>query len=124
MVQVIAVAPSQWISRKEGRLKMTKVFDNSFGLNEERSQFLEIAKTPRFLRFCFFAFMLVALAVSSASWAQSDEPPRGKEAWERFRAIAPHHIQDWVISGEGPSYTLIYSEPPPAYDRDGYEALF
>lgn len=98
-----------------------KIFQNLVGLNEKPS---ENTMAPVFSRFTFLVFIVVALAFSSPSWAQLGNAPQGKEAWEKFRTIAPHHIQDWVISGEGPSYTLIYSEPPPAYDRDGYEALF
>ncbi len=56
--------------------------------------------------------------------AQSNNGSGGAEAWERFRSIAPHHMQDWILVGEGPVFTLIHSEPPPAYDRAGYEAIY
>lgn len=102
-------------------MEKMKVSQNTVGLNEK---LLGNTIATVFSQFTFLVSIVLALAVGSPSWAQLGNTPQGKEAWERFRAIAPHHIQDWVISGEGPSYTLIYSEPPPAYDRDGYEALF
>jgi hypothetical protein len=43
--------------------------------------------------------------------------------WRKFRDIVLGHFQDWVVSGEGPKYTLIYSEPPPTYTLKEYTAV-
>lgn len=77
-----------------------------------------------FLRTGFLIFCLVALPTGLGASAQSNNGSRGTEAWEKFRSFAPHHVQDWVLVGEGPVFTLIHSEPPPAYDRAGYEAIY
>ena len=65
--------------------------------------------------------MQMACNVASA---QSNGGQSVDEVWERFRSVVPYHMQDWVIAGDGPIFTLIYSEPPPVHNRAGYEALF
>jgi hypothetical protein len=44
--------------------------------------------------------------------------------WEEFRSKVPWHMQEWIVAGEGGSFVLIYSEPPPAFDKAAYNALF
>lgn len=55
------------------------------------------------------------------------EPPleysQAKLHWQSFRNLVKFHIQDWIVAGEGPVFTLIYSEPPPAFTLDEYKAL-
>lgn len=43
--------------------------------------------------------------------------------WREFRQIIPGHFQDWVLAGNAPHFTLIYSEPPPAYNLREYTQL-
>jgi hypothetical protein len=71
------------------------------------------SKTIHFLIFivCWFFGVL----------AQAAPPP--DPAWRTFREHVPGHFQDWIVSGRGPEYTLIYAEPPPAYTLDEYGAL-
>jgi len=77
-----------------------------------------------FLRITLLIFFFAEISIGSMASAQSDDRTISPDEWERFRAVAPHHMQDWILVGEGPIFTLIHSEPPPAYDRAGYEAVY
>lgn len=77
-----------------------------------------------FSKTVFLILSLVALSIGCEASAQSNNGSGGAKAWERFRSFASHHIQDWILVGDGPVFTLIHSEPPPAYDRAEYEAIY
>lgn len=55
---------------------------------------------------------------------REDDAQTSLNHWAEFRKFASHHFQDWIVAGVGPTFTLIYSEPPPAYSRSEYEKLF
>lgn len=46
-----------------------------------------------------------------------------KAHWAAFREAVPGHFQDWIVAGQGPVFTLIYAEPPPAFALDEYDEL-
>jgi|GEM_PF-6718114 len=43
--------------------------------------------------------------------------------WQAFRDGYPEHIQDWIVSGNGPTYSLIYAEPPTGIYREEWSDL-
>ncbi|MET4255933.1 hypothetical protein ABIC09_000861 [Bradyrhizobium sp. S3.12.5] len=83
-----------------------------------------------------FALSLLLLSVAVAidepvlaqtlSLGQSAPGPSAAAlaAWKKFRQIIPEHFQDWIVAGDGPHFTLIYSEPPPAFSEGQYRSLF
>jgi hypothetical protein len=50
--------------------------------------------------------------------------PTAVAEWRKFRQVAPDHFQDWIMAGDGPRFTLIYSEPPPTFTESQYRDLF
>lgn len=63
-------------------------------------------------------FLCTAFHPSGQAAQNSHDP-----AWRTFRQNLPGHFQDWIVSGLGPQFTLIYAEPPPAYTLDEYAVV-
>jgi hypothetical protein len=68
------------------------------------------------LLFKIFLALLLSFTVISVQAADL----KSNQSWEKFREAIPGHFQDWILDGDGPDYTLIYSEPPPAFDLNQY----
>ncbi|MHC2708416.1 hypothetical protein ACVIWV_007709 [Bradyrhizobium diazoefficiens] len=77
-------------------------------------------------------FLSVAVAIDGTVHAENVSPKlRVSEpsaaalaAWKKFRQVIPGHFQDWIVAGDGPRFTIIYSEPPPAFSESRYRSLF
>ena len=68
---------------------------------------------------------VVVLLHHGASAQSFSKMPGSVDAdWKKFREVVSGHLQDWIVSGKGPRFTLIYSEPPPAFTEEEYRALF
>ncbi|ASJ72106.1 hypothetical protein [Granulosicoccus antarcticus] len=70
--------------------------------------------------------ILTIICIGTSVFAADKEKSTRKSLsyWFEFRKLASHHFQDWIVAGDGPTFTLIYSEPPPAYNPSEYEKLF
>jgi len=85
----------------------------------------KIARHTRPLSFILLVFLFALLNVQiTTAQPFGSLSPASVSIWQDFRSKVPWHIQEWIVVGEGKSFVLIYSEPPPAFDKTAYNALF
>src|SRR6185503_15583110 len=86
--------------------------DTSFASLRLGSRLFSALSNP--IRILILVICWASTAIGQAAHEASDP------AWRKFREHVPGHFQDWIVSGDGPEYTLIYAEPAPAYNLDEY----
>ena len=69
----------------------------------------------------FITGVLLVLSASLGLPTLAEDASLGH--WNRFRDLVPGHFQDWIFAGQAPRFTLIYSEPPPAFTLEEYGAV-
>lgn len=87
----------------------------SLALASPRSIFVSVCLS--FLRVLKTIFLVIVCLANSYGRAASgaDDP-----TWRAVRDRVPGHFQDWIVAGKGPEYTLVYTEPPPAFSLQEY----